>query len=75
MLLVKARKIQGTWYILYIAIFPEKALFLGGMRLVAYGPEFQRQTGRLGENPYACTHKGISPRIYILNRLALGARV
>jgi len=35
MLLVKAREIQGIWYILYIAIFSEKALFLGGMRLVA----------------------------------------
>lgn len=40
--LFKERETRGIWYILHVAIFSERALFVEAMRLVAYGPEFHR---------------------------------
>jgi len=55
---------------------PEKALLAGETCLAAYGSEFRRDrdSKARGRDPYARSC-GVSPRIYILNRLALGARV
>jgi hypothetical protein len=56
--------------------YPEKALLAGETCLAAHGSEFRRDRDwkARGRDPYARSC-GVSPRIYILNRLALGARV